>query len=66
VQNLERSRRQSGIELLKLLAIILVVLSHSVPFYGDTSATGYVDLNSATDNLWDFILIVLTIFGSIR
>jgi surface polysaccharide O-acyltransferase-like enzyme len=65
VKNLERSRRQSGIELLKLIAIILVVLSHSVPFYGDPSATGYVDLNSATDNLWDFILIVLRYMGQL-
>lgn len=65
MQKLERSIRQSGIELLKLLAIILVVLSHSVPFYGDSSATGYVDLNSATDDLWNFILILLRHLGQL-
>lgn len=57
--------RSSGIELLRVIAIIMIVISHSIPFYGDSTATNYVNMNLSTNDLGHFILIVFKYFGQI-
>ena len=57
--------RNSSIELLKIIGMILIVLSHAVPCYGDKSAISYIDVNLATDNISEFILIVFRNLGQI-
>lgn len=62
--------RNSGIELLKIIAIILIVISHIVytlktvnPYI---SYNGYVvDLSVATNDIWKFILAVFSYFGAL-
>lgn len=60
-----KNKRNSSIELLKILGLILIVLSHAVPFYGDKSAISYININMATSNISEFILIVFKNIGQI-
>ena len=57
--------RNSSIELLKIIAIIFIVVSHSVPLYGDTESIAYIDLHLATTNITNLILIILKCLGHI-
>lgn len=57
--------RESGIELLRLVAIIIIIASHSLPFYGDPNSKFYINLNFATSNLEHFIMIFIKYFGQI-
>ncbi len=62
----EKSKdRNSSIELLKIIGMMLIVLCHSVPFYGKTDALNYVDLTLATKNISEFIFIVFRNIGQI-
>lgn len=62
------SHRKSGIELLKIIAIILIVISHVVQtLSSDNSYISYSDyvlnLSVATTNIQHFILILFRYFG---
>ncbi len=57
----EKQTRSSGIELLKLIAMLLIVFSHSMPI-GDATL---LDLTNATANLQVFISILLRYSGQI-
>lgn len=54
-----------GVDCLKVVAILLVVLSHSVPFYGSKVSSAYVDLNLATSSPSHLFLILFRHFGQI-
>lgn len=57
------SKRNSSVEVLKLFALFIIVISHSLPRYGNNSFT--IDFNYAKFNL-DYILMVLEYyFGQI-
>lgn len=43
-----KSFRQSNIELLKIIAIFIIAISHFVPYYGDNTLPSYVNLSEAT------------------
>lgn len=65
-KNIESKKiRNSSIELLKIISLLLIVLSHAVPYYGDRTAISYIDLNLATNNLEQFILIIFRNIGYI-
>ena len=51
--------------MLKILGLILIVLSHAVPFYGDKLAISYINLNMATSDISEFFLIVFRNIGQI-
>ena len=57
--------RNSSIELLKIIALLLIVLSHAVPYYGDKNLISYIDVNLATENVSQFVLIVFRNLGYI-
>lgn len=55
--------RNSGIELLRIVAILMIVASHSLPFYGNPSSFTYVNLNQPTANFTNFVMIFIKHFG---
>lgn len=57
--------RNSSIELLKIIGLVLIVLSHSVPYYGDKELISFIDLSLATTNISQFILILFRNIGQI-
>ena len=57
--------RNSSIEFLKIISLVLIVLSHAVPFYGDKNLISYINLNLATNDISRFILIVFRNLGYI-
>ena len=59
----KQSRRNSSVELLKLLALFIIVISHSLPRYGTSQYT--VDFNYARVNLDYVLTIVEYYFGQI-
>lgn len=58
-----KSERNNGIDLLKVTAMFLIILSHSVPFYGNQELPSFIDLNSSTKIIINFILIVIRNLG---
>ena len=57
--------RNSAIELLKIISIILIVFSHSVPFYGIGNEVWYIDGNITTTDIQLIIIKFIRIFGQI-
>jgi surface polysaccharide O-acyltransferase-like enzyme len=55
-------KRNSSIELLKIIGMVLIAINHSVPIYGDQNSIAYVNLSSTT-NFSTLILILLKSFG---
>ncbi|MBE5883691.1 MAG: acyltransferase [Lachnospiraceae bacterium] len=62
---LSKQSRLSGIELLKLIAMLLIVISHSAPYYGDVYAESYVNLRVATTNVQNLLLIFFVYLGQV-
>lgn len=56
--------RMSGIELLKILAIFLIVISHTVPYF-NPSSVGYLDLKLSTPNAQQFTVSFFLQLGQI-
>lgn len=63
--NIQRKNRLSGIELLKLIAMFLIVLSHTGPYYGETYVESYVNLRLATTNVQNLFLIFFVYLGQV-
>ena len=61
----KKIERNSSIELLKIFALFLIVISHSMPVYGDKSGIGYIDVAIATTNGTNFLLSFLQSLGQI-
>lgn len=57
--------RLSGIELLKVISVILIIFSHSIPYYGDAAADYYFDINSASGNFQLVMMSYFRYFGQI-
>lgn len=61
--------RQSGIELLKIIAMIGIVLSHAMPcrerMFLEPSFTNFININSPTHSLQKFIIILFRDLGQI-
>ncbi|MBR2403693.1 MAG: acyltransferase family protein [Lachnospiraceae bacterium] len=57
-------KRSSGIELLKIIAVFMIMLSHSTPDYGfDTYLPSYFDLNYATTDIQTIVMIFMKYLG---
>lgn len=48
MSDIKTKGRNSSIELLKILAIIFIIIDHSVPYTGDGTSFSYINLNFAT------------------
>ena len=46
----EKTKRNSSIELMKVIAIVMIVLSHSMPDGDGTLGASYIDIDSVTTN----------------
>lgn len=57
--------RKSNYELLKIIAIVIIIISHTVPFYGDRFSESYIDLNCANTNLQITTLSFFRHFGQL-
>lgn len=51
----EKTKRNSSIELMKVIAIVMIVLSHSMPDGDGTLGASYIDIDSVTTN-WQLLL----------
>lgn len=60
-----KSSRNSGIDFLRAIAILLIIMSHSVPFYGDSSHPSFINLRMETTNIQILVLIAFVYFGQI-
>lgn len=57
--------RKSNYELLKIIALIMIIISHTLPFCGDGNSAGYIDLNRATTQASVLILVFFKYLGQI-
>lgn len=57
--------RKSGVEFLKLIAMLMIVISHSCPYYGDWGAPSYVNLRVATTNIQNLIMVLFVYMGQL-
>ena len=59
-------KRNSSIELLKVFAIIIIIISHSVPYGASYSNyDGFIDINVASSNINVVLLAIIRYFGQI-
>ena len=63
--NTQTKARFSGIELLKLIAMFFIVISHSAPYYGNASAESFLNLRVSTTNIQHFFIILFVYLGQI-
>ena len=61
----EKPQRSSGIELLKIFAIIIIVLSHAIPLSNDSLYPYTMNLNMATASIQRLIIIFIKYGGQI-
>lgn len=61
----QQKMRLSNIELLKVIALILIIFAHTIPYYGDESADYYVDIDFASRNFQFVMMSCFTYFGQI-
>lgn len=59
-----KSERNSNIELIKFIAIILIVVSHILPFYAKDSIS-YIDLKNCTTNVNTLFLMFYRYMGQV-
>lgn len=57
--------RNSSIELLKIIAIVLIIISHAVPYGNFSNYDAYIDLNHASADGNVVILAILRNLGSV-
>ena len=60
-----KSIRNSSIELLKIIAIVLIIISHSVPYGTYSNYSSFINLNICSNNFQNIILTFMRYFGSI-
>lgn len=63
--NTQTKTRFSGIELLKLIAMFFIVISHSAPYYGNASAESFLNLRVSTTNIQHLFIIFFVYLGQI-
>lgn len=59
------TNRNSSIELLKVIAILIIILCHAVPCSGDINNVYYFNPTIATNNVSEFLLILFRYLGGI-
>lgn len=57
--------RDSNIEMLKVVALCFIVISHTIPRYGNHSLPSYVNINLASTDINNFFVSFLSNLGSV-
>ena len=60
-----KSNRNSNIEALKLIAIILIVISHSVPYVDNYTHPYLIDLRYSSESVQQVVMVLLRNFGQV-
>lgn len=55
--------RDHSIDMIKAMAMFGIIISHSLPFYGDTNLPSYVNLNMASRDYSHFIMSAIRYLG---
>lgn len=61
----QKSKRTTGIELLKLIAMLLIVISHTGPYYGTTYSPSILNLRLATTDIQNLLLSFYVYLGQL-
>ncbi|MGN0692207.1 MAG: acyltransferase family protein [Oscillospiraceae bacterium] len=61
----ETKIRQSNIEMLKIMAVFLIVICHCIPFGGGVSPSYYFDITKCSENISIIILVIFRYLGQI-
>lgn len=61
----KKGERNSTIELLKVIGIILIVISHACPMYGEKDSIGFINIGLCTGSISNFILVIFRYSGQI-
>lgn len=61
----KRMKRNSRVELLKVFAIVLIIISHSVPNQNVITYKSAIDVSHSTDDIFVLIMGFLKYFGQI-
>lgn len=64
-KNENRIIRDSNIEMLKVVALCFIVISHIIPRYGDHSLPSYVNINLASTDINHFFISFISNLGSV-
>lgn len=59
------AKRNSGIDLVKVIAIFLIVISHCLPLYGGGDSPYFINLSIASNSIQHFLLTIFNHFGNI-
>lgn len=57
--------RDSNVELLRIIAILLIVLSHSVPFFSNQNFISFVNLDLSSSDVNTIIMIIIRSLGQV-
>lgn len=58
-------QRNSGIELLKIIGMVLIAICHAVPVYGEYNLISYVNINVCTTDISVIIMAMFRYLGAI-
>ncbi len=61
----EKAKRNSGIELLKIIAVIMITFAHFLPYYGNSSWPSYINMNKTTESFQRLILVFFLYWGQL-
>ena len=62
---MERCERNSNIEVIKLVAILMIIISHSVPYVDNYSHPYLIDLRYSSESVQQVVMIMLRNLGQI-
>lgn len=62
---MRNGQRNSSIEILKLIAVFLIVLSHAIPNSGGEITESYIDLSAATIDFQQLLLVLMKYMGQL-
>lgn len=65
IENSKNKNRNSSIELLKIFAMFLIVLSHTVPFWWIADTANSINLDKVIENNQQFILLIFRYLGQV-
>ncbi len=58
-------KRNSGVELLKIIAILMITFAHFLPYYGNSSWPSYISMNKTTESFQRLILVFFLYWGQL-
>lgn len=65
VKTNDTNNRNSSIDLLKIIAILLIVLCHTIPYWENDTVTGLINIYNSTNSVNEFLVILISYLGQI-